>query len=121
MTAKEYDHMKKVYDYVFSAPPNTPEREKRLAEISKEDDEKLWDFHCGLLSGRIKRPEPENKESEENAMNIYTGKTRKIESYEDYKKALLRTGSYQSLLALKQSNPTRYESYQQRLEKEKAR
>lgn len=118
MDLAEYEHMKKVCDYVFSSPPNSPEREKRLAEISKEDDEKLWDFYSGLCSGRIKRPETQNKESEESKMNVYTGKTKKIENYEDFKRALVRTGTYQSLLELKRSDPARYESYQQRLEKE---
>ena len=80
MTLAQYDHMKKVCDYVFSAPPNTPEREKRLAEISKEDDEKLWDFYSGLCSGRIKRPETKNKESEENSMNVYDSKIKKLKT-----------------------------------------
>lgn len=121
MTLKEYNHMKRVHDYVFSTPPNSSERERRLAEISEADDEKLWDFHCGLLSGRIKRPETQKKESEVKTMNIHTSKTEKIGSYEEFKRALSRTSSYQSLLELKRNSPVRYQSYQQRLEKEKER
>lgn len=121
MTLKEYDHMKKIHDFVFSSPPNSEERERRLASISKADDDKLWDFHCGLLSGRIKRPEEPKEESGANSMNVYDGKIKKIENYEDYKRALVRTGTYQSLLELKRSDPARYERYQERMEREKAR
>lgn len=113
--------MKKVYDYVFSAPPNSHERDKRLAQISEKDSDKLWDFYSGLCSGRIKRPEEPKKESEANSMNVHDGKIKKIENFEDYKRALVRTGSYQSLLELKRSDPARYERYQERLEREKAR
>lgn len=106
---------------MFSTPPNSAEREQRLAEISKEDDEKLWDFYSGLCSGRIKRPETKNKESEESRMNINNGKPKKIENYEDFKKALTKSGYYQTLVELKRSDPARYERYQKRMEREKAR
>lgn len=117
----DYYHMKKVYDYVFSSPPNSPERDRRLAEINEKDSDKLWDFYSGLCSGRIKKPEATRKESEENNMNINTGKAKKIENYEDFKKALTKSGYYQTLVELKQNNPSLYEYYQQRLEKEKER
>lgn len=119
MTLEEYEHMYEVYRYVYSAPPNTPERERRLAEISREDDEKLWDFYSGLCSGRIKRPEETSQEREENNMNIYDGKVERIQSYADFKRALTKTSSYKSLCALKNSNPQKYEDYQKRLEAEK--
>lgn len=115
MTLEEYEHMKKAHDYVFSTPPNSPERERRLAEISKEDDERLWDFHCGLLSGRIKKPEATNKEREVNVM----GEKKTIKSYEDYKKALTRTGSYKMLCEFKQNNPELYKHYSEKLEAER--
>lgn len=121
MTQKEFDHMKSICDYVFSAPPNSPEREKRLESISEADNDKLWGFYSGLCSGRIKRPETKNKESEDRTMNIYTGKRKQIESYEDFKAALTKVGTYQTLLELKQNEPSRYERYMERLEKEKAR
>lgn len=41
MNQAEYEHMMKVYSYISSSPPDTLEREKRLAEISKEDNERL--------------------------------------------------------------------------------
>lgn len=115
MNLAEYEHMKKVHDYVFSTPPNSPERERRLAEIDKEDDEKLWDFHSGLLSGRIKKPEAINKESEVNGMN----KEKKIASYEDFKKALTRTGSYKTLCEFKRNNPETYKRYLEKMETER--
>lgn len=123
MTQKEYDRMAKIYNYVYSTPANSPERAARLAELSEKDSAALYDFDMGLMSGRIKRPETKNKESEDNKMkpNIYTGKKEKIENYEDFKKALTRNGTYQTLLELKQSNPGIYQYYVERLEKEKAR
>ncbi len=54
--------MVKIYNYVYSTFPNTPEREKLLAEIGEEDSSKLWDFYCGICSGRIKEPERTNGE-----------------------------------------------------------
>lgn len=115
MIENEYERMMRVYNYVFSTPENSPEREKRLAEISKEDNEKLWDFYSGLCSGRIKKPESQIKKSEVHNME----QEKKIESYEDFKKALKQPDYYQVLTELKRSNPARYESYRQRLEKEK--
>lgn len=51
MNQAEYEHMVKIYNYVYSAPPNTKEREKRLAEIGEEDSSELWNFYCGICSG----------------------------------------------------------------------
>ena len=62
MGSEEYKRLYQLYLYVFSTPSDSEEREKRLAEISDEDSEKLWDFYSGLCSGRIK-PENINKES----------------------------------------------------------
>lgn len=121
MTAKEFDHMMEVCNYVFSAPPNSTERDRRLEKISEKDSNKLWDFYSGLCSGRIKRQEEPKKESEDSRMNINNGKPKKIENFEDFKKALVRTGTYQSLLELKKNNPDRYKMYQERLEREKER
>lgn len=117
MNLAEYEHMMEIYTYVFSTPPNSPERDKRLEEISKEDNDKLWDFYSGLCSGRIKKPEATNKESEVNTMN----KEKKIESYEDFRKALVRTGTYSMLCEFKRSNPKMYKYYTEKLEAEKAR
>lgn len=118
MDLAEYEHMMEVYSYVYSAAPNTPEREKRLAEIDEKDNEKLWDFYSGLLSGRIKKPEATNIEREVNGMNE---KKKQIKSYEDYKKALTRAGSYKVLCEFKQSNPELYKHYSEKWEAERAR
>lgn len=53
---RDYSYMKKIYDYVYSTPANSPERLARLAELSEEDSAALYDFDVGLLSGRIKKP-----------------------------------------------------------------
>lgn len=120
MNLAEYKHMMEIYTYVFSTPPNSPERTQRLEEIQKnypEEDSKLWDFHSGLLSGRIKKPEAINKESEVNGMN----KEKKITNFEDFKKALVRTGTYNMLCEFKRNNPETYKRYLEKLEAEKAR
>ena len=60
------ERMGQLYDYVYSTPMDSPEREKRLAELSDTDQAELYDFAVGLLSGRISRPESEGKDD----MNI---------------------------------------------------
>lgn len=120
MDLAEFERMKRIHDYVWSTEPNSPERTKRLEEIQKkypEEDSKLWDFHSGLLSGRIKKPETTNKEREVNGMN----KEKRIASYEDFKKALTRTGSYKTLCEFKRNNPETYKRYLEKMEAEKAR
>jgi len=116
MDSREYAHMEKVYNYVFSVPPGT-ERDRRLAEIGEEDSNKLWDFYSGLCSGRIKKPETTNKEREVCTMND----KKTIANYEDFKKALVRSGYYRVLCELKQSNPELYKKYSEKWEAEKAR
>lgn len=50
----DYGKMARLHDYVYSTPANSPEREKRLAELSDSEQEQLYDYAVGLLSGRIK-------------------------------------------------------------------
>lgn len=50
-----YERMAKLHDYVYSTPSNSPEREQRIAELSEVDQEALYDYKIGLLSGRIKK------------------------------------------------------------------
>lgn len=116
MNLTEYEHMKKVYNYVFSVPPGA-ERNKRLAEISEKDSDQLWDFYSGLCSGRIKKPETINKEREVCTMND----KKTIASYEDFKKALTRSGSYKTLCEFKRSNPETYKRYLEKMEAERSR
>lgn len=110
MNQAEYEHMKKVYDYVFSVPPNSLERERRLAEISKEDNEKLWDFYVGLCSGRIKKPETINKESEERNM-----------TYQEWKVATTRSfwRNRGEISNFEHQNPMTAREYKRQLEEEK--
>ena len=82
MNQAEYERMVKIYNYVYSAPPNTKEREKRLAEIGEEDSSELQDFYCGICSGRIKEPEYTNKE------HAVSNISQKIEGYEDFFKGI---------------------------------
>lgn len=117
MKLAEYEHMAKIYAYVYSTPANSPERLARLAELSEEDSTALYDFDMGTLSGRIKKPKNQVQESEVSAMN----EEKKIRNYEDYKKALGRSRCYKALVEFKRSNPALYAHYQERFEKEKAR
>lgn len=103
MNQAEYERMVKIYNYVYSTLPNTPEREKRLAEIGEEDSSKLWDFYCGICSGRIKEPERTNSE-------VNTMGEKKIASYEDFIKAL-RYGENNMLFKFRRNNPERYAYY----------
>lgn len=116
MDSREFEHMEKIYNYVYSVPPGK-ERDKRLAEISEEDSARLYDFDMGLRSGRIKRPENQNKEREESGMN----KEKKITNYDDFKKALVRSGSYRTLCEFKQSNPELYKKYSEKWEAERSK
>ena len=115
MNQAEYEHMMKVYSYISSSLPNSPEREKRLAEIGEEDSSKLWDFYVGLCSGRIKKPEIINKESEVSTMN----KEKRITSYKDFKDALTRTNCYKMLCEFERQNPMTAREYKRQLEEEK--
>ena len=108
MNQAEYERMVKIYNYVYSAPPNTKEREKRLAEIGEETSSKLWDFYCGICSGRIKQPEHTNSE-------VDTMGEKKITSYEDFIKAL-RCGESNMLYKFRRNNPERYTYYAEQME-----
>lgn len=102
--------MMKVYSYISSSPPDTLERERRLAEISKEDNEKLWDFYVGLCSGRIKKPETINKESEEGNM-----------TYQEWKVATTRSfwRNQGEISNFERQNPMTAREYKKRLENER--
>ena len=107
MNQAEYERMVKIYNYVYSTLPNTPEREKRLAEIGEETSGKLWDFYCGICSGRIKQPEHTNSE-------VDTMGEKKITSYEDFIKAL-RCGENNMLCKFRRNNPERYAYYAEQM------
>lgn len=110
MNQAEYEHMMKVYSYISSSPPNSPEREKRLAEIGEEDSSKLWDFYVGLCSGRIKKPETINKESEAGNM-----------TYQEWKVVATRNfwRNQGEISNFERQNPTMAREYKKRLENER--
>ena len=64
----DYSRMARLHDYVYSTPANSSEREKRLNELSDADQEQLYDYKVGLLSGRIK-PEQHNEYQQEQKGN----------------------------------------------------
>lgn len=101
MTEKERIRLSKLYRYVYDTPANSPEREKRLAELTDEDSEKLWNFHCEVMNGTIKV----NAESEGNKMD-----------YEKWR-ALQKTQMYEDSIKVKNfesENPGLASAYKQR-------
>lgn len=48
-----YKRMLKLHNYVYDTEPNSPERLKRLAELSNEESEQLFHFDCKVMSGEI--------------------------------------------------------------------
>lgn len=57
MEVIDYGTLAQLHDYVYSTPMNSPEREKRLAELTDSEQEQLYNYKVGLLSGRIKPEE----------------------------------------------------------------
>lgn len=103
MDLTEYEHMMKVYSYISSSRSNSLEREKRLAEIGEEDSSKLWDFYAGLCSGRIKKPETINKESEVNTMRYKMFMKKIFQQLTEYKSVV------DNLSALYQAEKNQFE------------
>lgn len=50
----DYERMARLHSYVYSAPADSAERERRLNELNDADQAALYDYAVGLLSGRIK-------------------------------------------------------------------
>ncbi|MCM1220011.1 MAG: hypothetical protein NC548_36530 [Lachnospiraceae bacterium] len=69
----------RIYNHVFSTPRNSPERTARLEALSEADQEALFDYSNGILSGRIKQNKVEVEEMS------------KERNYEWYKKMMERT------------------------------
>lgn len=82
---------------------------ERMAKIGEEDSNKLWDFYCGICSGRIKEPECTIKEL------VASNMSQKIEGYEDFFRAL-RCSNINELFKLRRSNPETYAHYVEQLE-----
>ena len=109
----DVERMERIYQYVYSTPPRSPERISRLAELSEADSAALFDYDMGCLSGRIKRPTISNKEREGKTMNT----VKEIKNYEDFK-TLWNKLDYHSLRVLHQRDPKLYESYKEQLRME---
>lgn len=97
MNQTEYNRMAEIFNYVYSTPPNTAEREKRLAEIGEEDASELWDFLTASRNGRydllckFKRSNPESYACYAEQMGASLGhkkpkKTRDVERLVEEKK-----------------------------------
>lgn len=59
----DYKRMAKLHDYVYSTPPNSSERERRLNELSEADQAALYDYAVGILSGRIRKSDYEQEDN----------------------------------------------------------
>lgn len=58
----EQRRIARLYNKVFSTPPNSPERTRALAALSDEDNEKITTYHIALVNGNtqeISFPEQE--------------------------------------------------------------
>ena len=106
----DYGRMAKLHDYVYSTPANSPEREKRLAELSDTDQEQLYDYKVGLLSGRIK-PEQHYKHQQEQKGNEKM-------TYKEWKEANRRNTveAMNAAIDFKVNHPDIDSRYRQRLE-----
>lgn len=103
----DYDRMGKIYNYVYSAPKNSPERVARLAELSETDRQALYDYDMGLLSGRIKKSEVEPMAAQQR-------------SYEWYKKKMdeADTGNMRIVSKFALDCPELYKQYRERYQQE---
>ncbi|MCI9128010.1 MAG: hypothetical protein HFG28_12710 [Eubacterium sp.] len=73
----DYRHINKIYHYVYDTPADSPEREKRLSELSDSDSEALYDFTIGLMSGRIKESDISNVQKGDDNMTYKEYRTLK--------------------------------------------
>lgn len=109
---EDYFHMSAISDYVFATIPSSPERDRRLSEISEGDRDKLWDFYCGKLSGRIK--EPKTKQ--------YLGGTNTM-TFEQYKQisGSNALGDMQKTMLFEQQYPSAAASFKRKIEADRKR
>lgn len=64
-----YGRVKKIYNYVYSAPADSSERMSRLSGLSDSDSQELFDFVVGLRDRRIKESDiDENREGDKQIM-----------------------------------------------------
>lgn len=64
-----YGRVKKIYNYVYSAPADSSERMSRLSGLNDSDSQELFDFVVGLRDGRIKESDiDENWEGDKQIM-----------------------------------------------------
>ena len=107
MTLAQYEHMKKISDFVFSSPPNSPERTAALAKLSESDQEALFDFDMGIRSGRITKPKNYEQEGKTMTYQQYKNKTESDEK-----------GTMQEVSQFAMKSPELYRQYKERYDKE---
>lgn len=71
----DYGRIRKIYEHVYSAPADSPERMSRLSGLSDSDSKDLYNFVVDLRGGRIK---------ESDVDEIWEG-DRQIMTYEEWK------------------------------------
>lgn len=105
----DVDRMARIYNHVFSTPRNSPERTARLEALSEADQEALFDYSNGILSGRIKQNKAEVEEM--------AGQR----NYEWYKKKMSSeaSGTMQELSQFAFDCPELYKQYRQQYQAEK--
>lgn len=105
----DYSRMAKIYNYVYSTPPNSMEREQRLNELNDADQAALYDYAVGILSGRIIKKS--DYEQEENNMLLTFQEWKKIENSGSLK-------AMNKVMDFKAQYPLIASEYQQRKEAE---
>lgn len=102
----DYERISKIYHYVYDTPADSPEREKRLSELSDSDSEALYDFTIGLMSGRIKESDISNVQKGDGNM-----------TYREYR-VLKNRGNYldeTKVYGFEKENPELATSYMNRM------
>lgn len=106
-----YGRVKKIYNYVYSAPADSLERMSRLSGLSDSDSQDLFDFVVGLRDGRIK---------ESDIDEIWKG-DRQIMTYKEWK-ALNKSKwqvDIQRIMDFETMYPLDAKEYKKRLSEEK--
>lgn len=105
----DYKRISKVYHYVYNTPADSPEREKRLSELSDSDSEALYDFVVGLRGGRIKESDIREIQKGDKQM---TYKEWRQARKSRYSRNLLEVAKFEK------QNPYTVQSYKKRMEDE---
>lgn len=107
----DYNHIRKIHDYVYSTPPNSAERMARLAELNEADSKALFDFDVALRSGSISELRANEQEEQGNMTFKEYKKLAKSKWQLDFQKIMMFEAEYPCIAA----------DYKKRLSAEKSK